>query len=187
MSGASLARLAAYRGDAATASAWQAQAAAVASTFKAALWNETIGAQFARDAADEVIDVMVHDSLRSMWQGSFDQDMADAFVTRHLMNRSEFWTPTPLPSISVSDPRYNAIKNANTWSGRPMGVRLSPLSPPLSRSLAPFFFPSSQSWFDRMLVITVDLPTEHPCARAVRTSHRVRDDRRENERCDSGV
>jgi hypothetical protein len=91
---------------------------------------------------------------RSMWQGSFDQEMADVFVTRHLMNRSEFWTPwdhkkpaatrfafclaiesppankkhiclrfsTPLPSISVSDPRYNAIKNANTWSGRPMGL-----------------------------------------------------------------
>lgn len=119
---ASLARLASYRADAAATSAWEAKAAVVAGALKAALWNESIGTQFARDATDEVIDVMVHDSLRSMWQGSFDQAMADAFVTRHLMNRSEFWTTTPLPSISVSDPRYNAIKNANTWSGRPMGL-----------------------------------------------------------------
>ena len=59
---------------------------------------------------------------RYMWQGAFDQAMADAFVSTHLMNRSEFWTPAPLPSIAVSDPRYNAIKNANTWSGRPMGL-----------------------------------------------------------------
>ena len=57
-----------------------------------------------------------------MWQGSFDQKMATTFVTRHLMNTSEFWTPTPLPSISVADPRYNTLKNANTWSGRPMGL-----------------------------------------------------------------
>ena len=93
---------------------------------------------------------VVHDNLRSMWQGSFDQSMGTQFVTRHLMNRSEFWTPTPLPSISVSDPvsdtldacnldcsacmtlfclcllvalkRYNTLKNANSWSGRPMGL-----------------------------------------------------------------
>ena len=50
--------------------------------------------------------------------------MADTFVTKHLLNRSEFWTNTPIPSISAADPRYNAIKNANTWSGRPMGLTL---------------------------------------------------------------
>jgi len=34
----------------------------------------------------------------------------------------QFWTKAPLPSISVSDPRYNNLSNANTWSGRPMGL-----------------------------------------------------------------
>jgi hypothetical protein len=101
---------------------WAAKAAAVASNLKAQLWSEPLGAMFARDAADETITTMVHDSLRVMWSGAFDQAMADAFVTAHIMNRSEFWTPTPLPSISVADPRYNVIKNANTWSGRPMGL-----------------------------------------------------------------
>ena len=45
--------------------------------------------------------------LRAMWHGVFSQEMADLFVSRHLMNRSEFWTPTPLPSISVSSVTFD--------------------------------------------------------------------------------
>lgn len=119
---ATLARLAQARGDRIAEQKWSAAAAAVAAALKAGLWDPAAAAMFARDAEDEVVTTMVHDSLRVMWAGAFDQQMADLFVTRHLMNRSEFWTPTPLPSISVSDPRYSAIKNANTWAGRPMGL-----------------------------------------------------------------
>ena len=120
--GASLARLARYRGDAKAAARWDAKAAAVATNLKAQLWDTERSAVFAKDATDAVVTTLVHDGLRMMWQGAFDQEMADAFVTTHIMNRSEFWTATPLPSISVSDPRYNALKNANSWSGRPMGL-----------------------------------------------------------------
>eukprot|EP01050_Picozoa_sp_SAG11_P015239 SAG11_NODE_1954_length_4006_cov_1.667093_1_plen_862_part_00 len=119
----SLARLARMRGDAQAAAAWAGRAASLAANLKVQLWIESERAMFARDAADEVVDTLVHDSLRVMWQGAFDQGMADAFVTGHLLNESEFWTPVPLPSISVADPRYNALTpNANSWSGRPMGL-----------------------------------------------------------------
>jgi hypothetical protein len=53
--------------------------------------------------------------------GIFDQTMADAFVSTHLMNKSEFWTPTPLPSIAASDPRFQN-KDGNNWSGPPEGL-----------------------------------------------------------------
>ena len=42
-------------------------------------------------------------------------------LSRHLMNRSEFWTPAPLVSISVSDPRFHN-KNGNDWSGPSEGL-----------------------------------------------------------------
>lgn len=122
---AALARLARMRGNAAEAASWEAKAAAVAANLKAQLWDEERSMMFARDAADEVIDVMVHDPIRVMWMGAFEQTMADRFIGTHIMNTSEFWTPMPLPSISVSDPRYAALTpNANAWSGRPMGLTL---------------------------------------------------------------
>ena len=117
---ASLARLARFRGDPTAAAGWEAKAAAVAANLKAQLWDPERSAMFAKDATDAVVTTLVHDGLRMMWQGAYDQEMADAFVTTHIMNMSEFWTATPLPSISVSDSRYNALKNANSWSGRPM-------------------------------------------------------------------
>ena len=86
------------------------------------LWHDDKAAMFDRDGNDTVVTTLVHDNLRMMWQGVFTQAQADAFVGKHLMNTSEFWTPAPLPSIAVSDHRYMAYKNANTWAGRPMGL-----------------------------------------------------------------
>ena len=76
--------------------------------------------------SDEVITTLAHDPIRVMWQGAFDQAMAYLFITTHIMNKSEFWTPgMPLPSIAISDPRYKVLTpNANTWSGRPMGLTI---------------------------------------------------------------
>lgn len=52
---ATLARLATMTGDSAAAHSWATKAAAVANNLKAQLWNEQVGAMFARDAADEII------------------------------------------------------------------------------------------------------------------------------------
>lgn len=119
---AALQRIALARGDAHSAAHWRIAAKAVAATLKTELWDPSRAAMFDRDGNDTTVTTLVHDNLRYMWQGAFDDAMADAFVTTHLMNRSEFWTPTPLPSIAYSDRRYNAIADANTWSGRPMGL-----------------------------------------------------------------
>jgi len=118
-----LARIAAIEGDGAAEARWAARMAATAAALKARLWREELGAAFdrARDGEQAYVTTLVHNNLRAMWSGVFDQGMADAFVSAHLMNRSEFWPATPLPSIAVSDPRFHNTAG-NDWSGPPEGL-----------------------------------------------------------------
>jgi hypothetical protein len=118
-----LARIASLQGDGAALAAWTARMADTSAALKEWLWREDLGAAFdrERDGAQAYVSTLVHNNVRAMWAGVFDQGMADAFVARHLMNRSEFFTATPLPSIAVSDPHFH--DNAgNDWSGPPQGL-----------------------------------------------------------------
>jgi beta-glucosidase-like glycosyl hydrolase len=120
-----LARIAAIEGDDATRALYAAKMARTAASMKARLWREERAACFDRerdvDDARGFVTTLVHNNLRAMWHGVFDEAMADAFVATHLMNRSEFWTPTPLPSIAASDARFEN-EEGNNWSGPPEGL-----------------------------------------------------------------
>ena len=118
-----LARLARLANNASAAARWQARAAATAAALKAALWREELGAAFdrERDGAQTFVSTLLHNNLRAMWAGVFDQGMADAFIARHLMNRSEFWTAAPLPSIAASDARFENVVG-NNWGGPSEGL-----------------------------------------------------------------
>ena len=118
-----LARIARIEGDAAAVRKWEARMASTASALKRRLWREPLGACFdrERDGATEYVTTLVHNNIRAMWHGIFSQSMADRFIASHLMNMSEFWTATPLPSIAVSDARF-ANKKGNNWSGPPEGL-----------------------------------------------------------------
>ena len=63
-----------------------------------------------------------------MWHGVFDQEMADVFVTQHLRNTSEFWTPFPLPSIAADDPKFLPGLPRNSWSGPSEGLTYDHIS-----------------------------------------------------------
>ena len=119
----SLARIAALLGNATAASHWSSSAALVQQRTIAGLWRPDHSAMYDRDATDAWVTTLVHNNLRMMWLGLFTQQMADEFVQVHLMNTSEFWTAMPLPSISVSDPRYQN-KGGNDWSGPTEGLTL---------------------------------------------------------------
>jgi len=80
-----------------------------------------VPASTSQDGNQTYVSTLVHNNIRAMWSGIFDQGMADAFVSSHLMNSSEFWTPTPLTSIAASDPRFANVKG-NNWSGPPEGL-----------------------------------------------------------------
>ena len=104
-----------------TADAWAARAAEVAAALRRGLWDERRGACFDRDKNGKTVDILCHNTLRCMYWGSLSPAMADRFVREHLLHPREFWTPFPLPSVSVSDP---AFRNApeNNWSGQPEGL-----------------------------------------------------------------
>ncbi len=115
-----LSEISRIRGDG-HAKAWRHEADKVGLAIRAQLWDEERGACFDRDKDGNVVDVLCHNSLRCMYWGSFDQDMADRFVSEHLLNPDEFWTPLPLPSVAVNDPAFrNAVEN--NWSGQCEGL-----------------------------------------------------------------
>ena len=105
---------------------WRQAAEQVANLTSANLWREELGAMFERDVNDEWVTTLTHNSLRMMWHGLFTQHQADRFVSRHLMNRSEFFgglDGMPLATISLSDPlKRFQIKTSDAWTGAPEGL-----------------------------------------------------------------
>ncbi len=100
---------------------WSEKAETVRDALKSHLWDAKNHACYDHDNSNNKIDVLIHNNLRCMYFGSFDQQMADEFVRYHLMNRKEFWTPFPLPSIAANDKLFRN-EPGNNWSGQPEGL-----------------------------------------------------------------
>jgi hypothetical protein len=100
---------------------WDAKATAVRDKLKAYLWDAEKSACYDRDAANHSMNILLNNNIRCMYYGSFDQQMADAFIHKHLFNPKEFWTPMPLPSIAANDPKFRNAGN-NDWSGQSQGL-----------------------------------------------------------------
>ncbi len=100
---------------------WRAQADHVRGKIKSFLWDAQKHACFDKDKNNQTMPILLHNNLRCMYYGSFDQQMADEFVNYHLVNPDEFWTPMPLPSIAANDPSFRNIPG-NNWSGQPQGL-----------------------------------------------------------------
>ncbi|MFD0669957.1 hypothetical protein [Cohnella sp. GCM10027633] len=97
---------------------WRRKADEVRDKIKSYLWRPEKTACYDRDCDNAFMDVLVHNNLRVMYYGGFDQEMADAFIARHLLNPEEFWTTMPLPSIAANDPLFRNVAS-NDWSGQP--------------------------------------------------------------------
>ncbi len=46
-----------------------------------------------------------------------DQPTFDRIYARYIRNEQEFWTPYPLPSVSISDPKFIKELPRNSWGG----------------------------------------------------------------------
>ena len=100
---------------------WREQAEEVRRALKKNLWRPEKGAAYDKDRNNQWMETLVHNNLRCMHYGVFDQEMADAFISRHLLNPEEFFTPVPLPSIAANDPLFCNVPD-NNWSGQPQGL-----------------------------------------------------------------
>ncbi len=100
---------------------WRGKAEDVRRALKAHLWRPEKGAAYDKDRDNQWMNTLIHNNLRCMYYGVFDQEMADEFISRHLFNPEEFFTPVPLPSIAANDPLFQNIPD-NNWSGQPQGL-----------------------------------------------------------------
>lgn len=96
---------------------WMQKGGIVRSKIRSYLWDPDMCTCFDRDKNHKRINCLYHNTLRAMYWGSIDKDMASKFVTKHLLNEQEFWTPMPLPSVAVSDPLFRN-EPTNNWSGQ---------------------------------------------------------------------
>ena len=116
-----LSRICRIRGDEKAEELWRRKAEEVRAKIRTYLWDEAKGACFDRDKEHRPLPAMLHNNLRLMYWGSISPDMAHRFVTEHLLNPQEFWTPMPLPSVAVNDPQFRNIPT-NNWSGQPQAL-----------------------------------------------------------------
>jgi hypothetical protein len=100
---------------------WRTRANQVRSKIKSFLWDADKHACFDKDKNNQTMPILLHNNLRCLYYGSFDQEMADEFIKFHLLNPEEFWTPMPLPSIAANDAYFRNIPG-NNWSGQPQGL-----------------------------------------------------------------
>ena len=105
-------------------SKWRKKVQDVRDKLKAYLWRPELHACYDRDKTRQFIECLCHNNLRCMYRGSFTQEMADEFVSCHLMNPREFWTCMPLPSIAITDPYYTNAEDRGYchWAGPSQGL-----------------------------------------------------------------
>jgi len=117
---ATLAEISAELGDGREGE-WRRRAAGVRQALIDKLWDPEQKACFDLDRDGNRLPELIHNNLRCMWYGIFTQEMADAFVDKHLLSPDSFWTPVPLVSIAINEPLFrNAPRN--NWSGQPQGL-----------------------------------------------------------------
>jgi len=118
---ATLAKIEAELGNEAKSAEWRRLAEQVRRTVIEKLWVPERHACFDLDRDGKRLPELIHNNLRCMWYGLFTQEMADAFVDKHLLNPASFWTPVPLVSIAINEPLFhNGLRN--NWSGQPQGL-----------------------------------------------------------------
>lgn len=114
---ATLSEISALMQREAWAKEWKDKANLIKKKIRDYLWDEARGACFDRDKKHRIMPALIHNTLRTMYFQSIDQNMAESFTRRHILNPKEFWTKMPLPSVAVNDPIFRNIKT-NDWSGQ---------------------------------------------------------------------
>lgn len=100
-----LARIAELIGQSADAPRWRARAAELTEKLIAHFWDERAGL-FRATKDHRPIDAVTLFNLFPLLTARLPRAMNDRLVA-HLTSPQEFWTPYPLPTVSLADPRFD--------------------------------------------------------------------------------
>ena len=103
------------------AEAYEAEANQIKKGIRSYFWNPQKSACYDRDFKSRAMETLTADNIAAMYYGAFEQDMADEFLKKHLLNENEFFTYLPLPSLSASDKVFSNDANIR-WGGQVMGI-----------------------------------------------------------------
>lgn len=101
---------------------WEAKAEYVKAKVHDYLWREDKNACYDRDADNEFIEELTSSNIRAMYSGLFTQDMAERFISKHLLNPEEFWTALPVPSVAVNDAGFRTDDTVRGYNGQTPGI-----------------------------------------------------------------
>jgi hypothetical protein len=104
---------------------WRERAEAVRRRFCEYLWDKDTAAAYDRDKNNEMMYTLSLENIKCMYHGIFTQKMADEFISRHLMNPEEFFTPLPLPNIAANDPCFFLDEKRNNLTEDMLNTVLS--------------------------------------------------------------
>ena len=99
--------------DRAEAERWLELRRRLAARIERRLWREEDGFYYDRLKNGSWVDVMSVDHFMPLFAGVASHERAETLVRRHLLNPREFWTPFPVPSVSLSDENFEL----DMWRG----------------------------------------------------------------------
>lgn len=85
---------------------WEKRAEKVRTRANEYLWDNEKKAYFDRDCDNKMIYTLTLTNIKCLYHGLPTQEMADAFIKDHIMNKDEFMTPLPMPHIAANDPLF---------------------------------------------------------------------------------
>jgi len=77
------------------------------------LWDEDDGFYYCRTVEGDWIRVKTNAAFVALFGGLATPERADIMVRKHLLNPNEFWTPMPVPTVSLDDRFYSL----DMWRG----------------------------------------------------------------------
>lgn len=116
-----LCELATLLGRKEEAEIWQRKADEVAAKVRGFLWLGGFSSCFDRDYRGSIISTLFVNNLFLLYYGVANDKMADAIISRHILDPKEFWTPMPLPTVAYNS---NLFVNdpAPGFRGQPRGT-----------------------------------------------------------------
>lgn len=108
----SLARIAELIGLPDDAQRWQRAADDFARAMQEHLWDETAG-YFLATHLGSPVRVLTPFNLLPLWVARYPEAMTSRLLA-HLQNPAEFWSPFPLPTVALNDPKFDAKQ---MWRG----------------------------------------------------------------------